>query len=98
MSNEEPVAARLDERYWGEYRQRARRRTKIQRVLLVGGLMVAVGMVTAVFALTVPADQQAGPAQIQPPLTLIVPGSIAVVGLVVVRAARWLRGDRGSSE
>jgi hypothetical protein len=92
-------ADEFDERYWREFRERARRRASMQRLLLIGASMVAIGVVAGVLVFIVPADHQSGPAGIEPPLALVVPGSIALVGLaMVVRAARWLRSDRGSSE
>ena len=100
MSIEKPRGADgFDERYWLAFRESARQRAGMQRSLLIGGVMVAVGVLGGILVFVVPADHQAGPAGIEPPLTLVVPGLVAVVGLaLVVRAARWLRSDRRSSE
>jgi hypothetical protein len=100
MAMDKPSRAdEFDHRYWREFRERARRRASMQRVLLIGGLMVAIGVVAGILVFIMPTDHQSGPAGIEPPLTLVVPGSVAVVGLVmVVRAARWLRSGQGASE
>jgi hypothetical protein len=82
----------FDERYWRAFRERARQRASVQRSLLIGGFMVAIGVLGGILVFVVPADHQGGPAGIRPPLTLVVPGLVGVVGLaVVVRAIRWLR-------
>jgi hypothetical protein len=95
MSMEKPAGAEeFDEPYWRELGERARQRASMQRVLFAGGLMVAVGVLGGILVFVVPADHQGGPAGIEPPLTLVVPGLIALVGLaIVLRAVRWLRSD-----
>jgi len=96
MSTEKPTGAEAsDERYWREFREQARRRASMQMALLIGGAMLVVGLLTGILVFLVPADHQAGPAGIEPPLTIVVPGSVAVVGLAIaMRAPRWLRSDR----
>ena len=97
MSTEKPAGAEgFDEGYWREFQKRARQRASMQRALFVGRVMVAIGVIGGILVFVVPADHQAGPAGIEPPLTLVVPGLIALVGLAtVLRAARRLRSDPG---
>jgi hypothetical protein len=95
MSTEKPAGAEgFDDRYWRELRERARRRASVQRSLMIGGFMVAIGVLGGILVFVVPADHQGGPAGIGPPLTLVVPGLVGVVGLaLMVLAARGLRSD-----
>ena len=92
MSIEKPGGAEgFDERYWRAFRERARKRARMQGALVLGGALIAVA------ALIAQTDQYAGPARIEPPFTLVFPGLIALVGLgIIVRAARWLRSDRSA--
>jgi hypothetical protein len=81
-----------DERYWAASREAMRRRVRAERDLVIGGLFLVIGVVGSVLVFVVPADHQSGPAGIGPPLTLIVPASIVIAGLMIV--ARGVRSQR----
>lgn len=94
MTGDEPAgSADYDESYWRQFRERARKRARMQGALVLGGALIAV----AALVLIAPADHYAGPARIEPPFTLVFPGLLAVVGLaIIVRAVRWLRSDQSA--
>ena len=95
MSTEKPKGAdEFDEAYWRAFRARARKRTSMQMMLVIGPFGIAV----ALFKILEPMRYSAGDMRNSLEFRLVVYGAaiLFVLALMIV-AVRWLWSDRRSS-
>lgn len=96
MTIEKPKGAdAFDEDYWRAFRARARKRTSMQMMLLIG----PVGIAITLFKILEPMTYPAGDIRNSLDFRLLFYGAFIVFILtLMIAAVRWLRSDRRSAE
>lgn len=96
MSIDRPKGAdEFDEAYWRAFRTRARKRTSVQMLFVIGPIGIAVALLKILEPMTYPAGDLRNSLDFR---LLFYGGFILFILALVVAAVRWLRSDRRPAE